>query len=127
MKLLQKLQSYWKPNPLDPPTVDPELPHRDAVTRSAESICYGILSLEFWISPHGQVREWLKHNTRLAAWLAIPAFMVLPLIVFILWQVVKGVEFLTSIAGHLIILPFIVLVALVAILVVVSIIKVLLR
>jgi uncharacterized membrane protein len=117
----------WRPKPVDPPRVDPELPHLDCLTRSAESIRYSILSIEFWISRNGQVREWLRHNARIASWLAVPALLVLPLLVLILWQVVKAVTMLTSIAGHMIVLPILVLVAAVVILVVVSIAKALLK
>ncbi len=124
MKVLQK---SWQPKPIEPPTVDPDLPHLDPLTRSAESIRYSILSFEFWISPKGQVREWLRCNTRLAAWMAIPGLLVLPLVVLILYQVVKAVGLLTSIAGHMIVLPMLVLVAAVVVLVVLSVLRVLLR
>lgn len=117
MKLLQK---SWQPKPVDPPTVEPDLPHLNAITRSAESIRYSILSFEFWISRNGQVREWLRHNARIASWLAIPGLLVLPMVVLILFQVVKAVGLLTSIAGHMIVLPLLVLVAAVVLFVVVS-------
>ena len=119
--------SLWKPKPISPPRVDPELQHLDGLTRSAESIKFSILSIEFWISPNGRVREWLRHNTHLAAYLFIPAILVVPLITFLLWQLVKWVTMLTSIAGHLIILPILALVAAVVILVVVSIARAIFR
>ncbi len=124
MKLLQKA---WHPKPVDPPTVDPDLPHLDALTRSAESIRYSILSFEFWISPNGQVREWLRHNASIGAWMAISGLLVLPLVVLILYQVMKAVGLLTSIAGHMIVLPLLVLVAAVVVLVVLSVFKGILR
>jgi hypothetical protein len=127
LKLFQTFKDAWKPKPVDPPQVDPELPHLDCLTRSAESIRYSILSIEFWISPNGCVREWMRHNVRLASWLAIPAILVLPLVVLMLFQAVKAVVMLTSIAGHMIVLPILALVAAVVILVVVSIAKALLK
>ncbi|MGC3990615.1 MAG: hypothetical protein QM796_13230 [Chthoniobacteraceae bacterium] len=60
--------------------------HLDGLSRSAESIRYSILSLEFWISPNGQVREWLRHNTRLAVFLGIPALLVFPIVIVLLCQ-----------------------------------------
>lgn len=78
MKLLQKFKGAWQPKPIDPPTLDPDLAHLGALTRSAESIRYSILSFEFWVSPNGQVREWFRQNARIASWLAIPGLLVLP-------------------------------------------------
>jgi hypothetical protein len=101
----------WNPQPVNPPEVDPEIEDRDPLTRSAESIRYSILSIEFWISPKGQVREWLRNNTRLAVLLAIPVFLVLPIITFGLWQLVSWLTALNSIAGKLIVLPLLALIA----------------
>ena len=118
---------WWQPKPLLPPQVDPDLPHLDGITRSAESIRYSILSIEFWISPNGQGREWLRHNARVASWLVMPALVVLPLVVFILWQLVKCVVMLVAIAGKVVILPLLLLLAGLAILVVVNIAKAVFR
>ena len=115
MELRNKLKTIfrppWNPTPIDTPTVDPDLIHLDPLTRSAESIRHSVLSLEFWISPNGQVREWLRHNTRLAVLLAIPAFLVLPTITFALWQLVSWLAALVVISGKLIVLPILVLIA----------------
>jgi hypothetical protein len=113
----------WNPHSLAPPTVDPNLEHLDGITRSAESIKYSILSFEFFIARDGQVREWTRHNGRLAALLAIPAFIIVPIITFMLSQLVLWVVALIAIAGHLIVLPIIALLAASVILVVVSLVK----
>ena len=105
----------WNPQPITKPSVDEKLQNRDPLTRSAESIRYSILSIEFWISPNGQVREWLRHNSRLAVLLAIPAFLVLPVVTFALWQLVSWLAALNSIAGKLIVLPILALIAAVVI------------
>ena len=118
---------WWQPKPLQPPQVDADLVHLDGITRSAESIRYSILSIEFWISPNGQVREWLRHNARVASWLAFPALVVLPLVVILLWQLVKCMVMLVAIAGKVIILPILVLLATVVVLVVVNIAKAMFR
>jgi hypothetical protein len=118
-----KSKSSWQPKPIDPPKVDPDLHHLDGLTRSAESFRYSILSIEWWVSPNGRLREWVKHNTHLAAWLIIPAILVVPVVTFILWQLAKWVTMLTSITGHLIILPILALVAALVILVVIAIVK----
>ena len=107
----------WKPQPVNPPKVDPQLPKLDPLTRAAEAIRHALASLEFWISPDGQVREWLRHNSRLAFILAIPVFLVLPVVTFGLWQFVSWLTAILSIAGKLIIIPILIVLAAVAIMV----------
>jgi len=127
LKLFQTLRKEWQPKPITPPQVDADLQNLDGLTRSAESFRYSILSIEFWMSPNGKVREWLRHNTHLAAWLFIPAVLVVPIITFLLWHLVKWVTTLTSIAGHLIILPILGLLLMVVLVLVVAVVKALLR
>ena len=117
----QEIQRWWHPSPVEPPQVDEHLDDLDCLTRSAESLRFSLLSLEYWLSPHGWLREWLRHMARMASWLAFPALLVLPLVVILLWQVVKAVTMLAAIAGKLIILPVLVLVAAVVMLVVMNI------
>jgi hypothetical protein len=117
------LRTRWNPTPVDAPKVDPDITNLDGLSRSAESIRYSILSLEFWISKDGQCREWLRHNGRWAFVLAIPAFAILPIVTFALWQMVGWTLALVSIAGHLIIFPILALLAAFVIYVVVQILK----
>jgi hypothetical protein len=127
MSIWNRLKTSWRPNPIHPPQVDPDLHHLDGLTRSVESIRYSILSIEFWMSPNGQVREWLRHNAHLAVWVGIPAIIVVPIITFILCQIVKWTTILTSIARHLIILPTLGLLVVVVLLLVVGLVKAILR
>lgn len=127
MNLWNRIKASWKPTPISPPQVDPELPHLDGITRSAESIKYSILSVEWWISPNGRVREWLRHNTHLAAWLIIPAMLVVPVVSFVLSQVMHWTAMLTTITRHLILLPILVLLLVVVLILVVAVVKAVLR
>ena len=95
----------WDPAPINAPTVDPDIRHLDPLSRSAEAIRYSVLSIEFWISPTGKVREWLRNNTRLGVLLAVPGFLVMPIITFILWQTVSWLSALALIARKLIVIP----------------------
>jgi len=70
--------------------------------RSAEVIRYSILSVEYWLSPLGRLREWFRLNSTLSMWLLIPSVLVLPLITWILYLVAGWA---TIIAGHLLVLP----------------------
>jgi len=113
----------WNPQPIHPPKVDPELEHLDPLQRSAESIRYSILSLEFWISKNGQVREWLRHNSRLAAWLVIPALLVLPLLALAAVQVGAIAAVLVGITGNLLLFTLLAFIAWIVIRKVVQILK----
>lgn len=123
----RKFKESWQPKPVDPPKIDPDLHHLDGLTRSAESFRYSILSIEWWVSPTGRLREWLRHNARLGCWLIIPAVLVVPVITFLFWHVSKWVAMLTSMAEHLIVLPVLALAAALVTLVVVAIVKAIFR
>jgi hypothetical protein len=96
---------HWQPKPIQPPKVDPALEKLTGAQRSAEVIRFGILSLEFWLSPLGRLREWVRLNSKLSAILLIPAVLVLPLILLITGQLVQWLALLISVSGKLIILP----------------------
>ena len=102
----------WHPEPVRLPTVDPEFTRMNSLQRAAESFRYVLRRWEHWVSPSGDIREWLRHNSRVGAWLLIPTVFVMPAIGLILWQVRGWLSMLTSIAGHLIVLPVFVLLAL---------------
>jgi hypothetical protein len=87
--------------PICKPMVNKNLSKLDALSRSAECFRYFLLSLEFWLSPNGDVREWLKHNVLLFILLIIPAILVMPVIGLILWQFTGWLSMLTAIAGKL--------------------------
>ena len=110
-RIWKRIKQSWHPKPLEPPTVDPEFIHLNDMQRAGDSIRYGILSWEFWISPNGQVREWIRHNTRLALVLAPVVLVLIPLIGFGLAQLAAWTVALAIIAGHLIIVPILLLVA----------------
>lgn len=105
------LGKHWDPNPIDPPTVDPELPKLGGIQRAAEVFRYSILSVEWWLSPNGTLRAWVKLNGKLGSFLMIPAVLVMPLVGLILWQIATWMGFLLSITGNLIVLPLAALLA----------------
>lgn len=101
------LRRHWNPEKIKPPKVDPELEDLDPVTRSAEVVRFSLLSLEWWLSPNGTLREWFKLNGKISSILIIPAVLVMPLVTFILWQCAKWMGWLVGIAGNLILFPLI--------------------
>jgi hypothetical protein len=114
---------HWNPEAIEPPKVDPELADLDAATRSCEVVRFSLLSLEWWLSPNGTLREWLKLNGKITSILIIPAVLVMPLVTFILWQVAKWMHWLVGIAGHVILFPLVALAGIVVALVVVAILR----
>jgi hypothetical protein len=109
--LLQKVEPGWQPKPVIPPQADPEFPDMNGLQRAAESIRYCLLRWEHWASPSGDLREWLRHNFRIGVWLLIPAILVMPAIGLVLWQLTGWLSMLTTIAGKLIVLPILFLLA----------------
>ena len=107
-------------NSIQPPQVDSQFHRMNGLQRATESFRYVILRWEHWVSPSGDIREWLRHNTRIGAWLLIPAIFVMPVIGLILWQLMGWLSMLTSIAAKLIVLPILILVAFVVIKIVVA-------
>ena len=121
-KTFLRIKHAWRPQKLEKPLVDPLFPEMDAVERSAETSRYSILSTEFWISPDGQVREWIRHNTR-AIVLFIPVLVLIALIGLGLSQVAAWTVALTIIAGHLIIVPVLVLLVVLVVLAIIKLLK----
>ena len=73
------------------------------------------MSLEFWLSPLGRLREWIRLNGKACAILTVPTLLILPLVTVIINQVAHVMETLVDISGHLIILPIVALIALASI------------
>ena len=114
---------HWNPEKIELPKVDPDLEELEAATRSCEVIRYSLLSLEWWLSPNGKLREWLKLNGRIASVLVIPAVLVMPLVTLIIWQVAKWMGWLVGIAGHIILFPLVAMAGCIVALVVVAILR----
>ena len=108
---------------IEPPKVDPELDDLDAATRSVEVVRFSLLSLEWWLSPNGTLREWLKINGKVSSVLIIPTVIVMPLVSLILWQIATWMGWLVGIAGHFILFPLVALVGIVIALIVVAILR----
>ena len=105
------------------PVATAQLQRMNALQRATESFRYVLLSIEQWISPDGDVRQWMKTNTRIAVFIAAPTFMAFPVVTVALWEVESWINSLTAIAGKLIVLPALVLLALISITIVLRIIK----
>jgi hypothetical protein len=109
--MVQKVERVWKPKPVKSPQIDPEFLNLSGFQRATESFRYCLLRWEHWASPQGDMREWLRHNSHVAAWLIIPAILVMPATGLILWHLTGWLSMLTTIAGKLLVLPILFLLA----------------
>ena len=77
---------HWQPKTLSIPRVDPGFGSLTCAERAAEVMRYSMRKAEYWLSPKGHLREWLRFNLKLALLLAVPALLVVPVITFALGQ-----------------------------------------
>ncbi|OAI56744.1 hypothetical protein AYO49_00515 [Verrucomicrobiaceae bacterium SCGC AG-212-N21] len=96
---------HWRPEPLDPPKVDPEILQLSGPERAAEVVRYSVFSAEFWLSPKGNLREWLRFNTKVASMLFVPALLVVPLITFTLGQFKTWIDLLVATTTGMVLFP----------------------
>ena len=82
----------------------------NGLNRATESWRFNILSLEYWLSPSGVLRQFIQLVIWMAILLLTPVLLIFPLITFILGTLVKWTVLLTSIAWKLIVLPILVLI-----------------
>ena len=85
--------------------VDHELPHLNGIERAAEVIRFIVTTLEHWLSPSGQLREFVKMNARLAIAIAVPVVIVAPLVTLALEQLKGWVGLLTFTMSNFILFP----------------------
>ena len=99
----------WQPEPLAIPEVDRDLPRLNAIERSAEVLRFSLHQFEYWLSPGGSLREWIRFNLRLALGLAVPGLLVAPLVTLALRQIDTWIEFITKTTSNLVLVPLSVL------------------
>lgn len=99
------MKRHWQPEPVPPPMVDMELPHLSGIERAAEVMRFMLTKLEHWLSPLGNLREFMKLNFRLAISIAIPLLMVAPLLTMALDQFKLWIVLLTQTFSSFILFP----------------------
>ncbi len=122
-KFLQPIKNLWQPKKLEEPRMNLDIQPTNRWQRSLESVRYSMLRLEYWASPNGQIREWMRLNARLAAAVGIPLILIVPLVTFLLGQLQAWLVYLTAICGKVIVFPATLLLAYVMILLIIHIIK----
>ena len=80
------LTIWLAPTPVTSPEVDPQITRLSPIERSAEVLRYSIRRAEYWLSPEGLLREWIRRILRLAMALAVPTVLLAPLITLLLFR-----------------------------------------
>jgi hypothetical protein len=60
---------------LNPPRVDPKLTRLMPLERAAEVLRYSVLRAEYWLSPDGGMRQWIRFAVRLWVYVVIAALI----------------------------------------------------
>ncbi len=87
------------------PVVDHELHRLSGIERAAEVLRFMLHRLEYWLSPLGHLREFLKLNLRFAIAIAIPVLMVAPLVTMALDQFKAWIALLTQTMSSFVLFP----------------------
>lgn len=96
---------HWQPEPLSVPEVDHELPRLSGIERAAEVVRFMLSRLEYALSPQGDLRAFVKLNARLALSIAIPVFMVAPLVTMAIQQFKTWTSLLTETFSSFVLFP----------------------
>jgi len=92
----------WNPRPLTPPAVESDLSELNALERSAEVFRYSTYRFEYWVSPTGILREWLRLNLLVGAIIAITGILVAPLVTLLLGEIADWIALILRISAGLV-------------------------
>ena len=77
-RVLGLARRVWNPLPVSKPVITTDLEHLDWPERSAAVVAHSILSMEFWLSSGGWVREYIRLSLWIAVVLIVAAVLVIP-------------------------------------------------
>ena len=85
--------------------MDHELPVLSAIERAAEVTRFTTAQFEFWLSPLGNLREFLRLNFRMAIVIAAPALLIAPFISMVLERFKQWTIMLTETVSSFVLFP----------------------
>lgn len=91
----------WDQQPLLRPRVDPSLPHLPWLNRGIEVLLHSLARLEFWLSPNGWLRAWVRLNLLLTIILTVLSVTVLPVVTAVLAEITGWTGMASDMAGSL--------------------------
>jgi hypothetical protein len=98
---LELIRQAWKPQPIERPTIDPDLPTMPWPERSAEVIRYAFFGAEHWISRRGFLREWVRTNLWVGVCLLAAALLVVPPVTMLLKGVAEWAALVENIVSNI--------------------------
>jgi hypothetical protein len=69
----------WRPAPLKPPEIDERILEWDPLSQAGEAVRFQVSRLEYWLSPTGVLRSWLKVCIKTGICLALIGLVMAPL------------------------------------------------
>ena len=99
---LELVRQAWKPEPIEQPSVDPQLSGMPWPERCAEAIRYAFLAAEHWLSRHGVLREWLRLNLWVGVALLAAALLVVPPVTMLLEGVAEWSSLVESTSSNVV-------------------------
>jgi hypothetical protein len=100
----------WNPGRLEIPRVSEDFQALDPIARGGEVIRYSILRTEYWISPNGIMREWVRWNLAVGLALAIPSVVIVPVVTLLMGVFVTWSGLIIQIAKNLLLFPLLAIV-----------------
>jgi len=93
------------PQPVSKPIVARDLPSLPPIERATEVLRYSMRDAEWWISPGGHLRAWIRLNLLVSLSLGIPALLIVPVVTYFLNGVLIWTALLVQIGKNLVIVP----------------------
>jgi len=95
------IRASYNPQPVEAPSIDPQLPTLPAVLRVAEVCRFTLSKLEYSLSSGGGLRAWFKLNLLIALLIAAPAILILPVITLVLGTFATWSEYIYATAVNI--------------------------
>lgn len=99
------VRRHFQPEPLPAPLVDVDLPVLSPIERAAEVIRYVLTRLEYWLSPKGALREYIKLNLLASVCVAVPVLLVAPLVTITLERFKGWITLLSESMSSFVLFP----------------------
>lgn len=92
----------WNPKPVTVPEINPKAFERHPLVRASEILRYSLHRLEYWVSPNGMLREWLRLNLLLAFLVGITGIILAPLVTILLGEIAEWIQLILQIVTGLV-------------------------
>ena len=87
--------------PIEKPTIADDFHDLSVLQRVTESIRYNVFCLEYFLSPKGGLRQWIKINVSLLLLFGIPILFFVPLVTYLMSGLATMSELLLDMSGFL--------------------------